>query len=1118
MAEELAPWLVADSATPQTEPDNVAPWLKPKEPAKPEVPADPMPNFFQATAQGMRSAAGDVGQTITALSSNGRPEPSNEPQSPAAAPFEWGDVLQPFDKGLPKFGYRIGKSSPALGGGVLGGLAGTGVGTITGGPAGGTVGGLMGGTIGAAAGSAFQTIGPVFAEELKKSPNDPDGAWNRALHEAEISGAFSGASWALFPARFFQGPVKNLAFQAFGIQPGLSVGEQATKNIVSGKSVTDNLGQAYAEGVVSTVVPATGHLALKMAMGDKAPVNAPGSPIGESSVAEFWKRNFQPELVSDKALQADPQFAKYKSATAQERDAIIHRSEENYYKWNSVPEQERLDFMHDIETGVKHFGDPWLQDRADTYRRLLNQAHTDEAVYGSKAGYIDDYFPHIWKDPGKAKAVFDNLQLPQSLGPKWFQKARTYDLIEQGQKSGLELKTSNPEELVTMRLLSGADMRNRMELLNNLRAMGLAEPSAGLPAQSWRNQNPWTEIIAPNRESWRISPDVQPLWENAVNAQGLWSAPGAAGTAFRGWMGLKNAWVPIKLALSAFHPLHVAHINLSNNISRALGETFGRGDQSIGRRLVALPEAAAQSVFDMALAFPLGIPGTKEFGGMRLPSWTNPGKVGREAWLTPKDQQTPAQRAEVDLFNKGGFSPQLSEQLKISAKRKMSDAWNNQPLIKGLPLASYHALRRGMEGLQKPIFERWIPNLKAAAYKREAAALFRRRPDLLNDPVAQGVALRAIGKQIDNRFGEMFYGGLFWNRTMKDAAIGSFLSLGWNLGFAREFIGGALEPAVRQLMAAPTPTRALIRNVTNKSTNAFVYTMTAMAINALMNKAMTGENPEGYDYIFPRIGGNNPDGSPRRITNMFYTREVPMAQKNIEERQSVAGGLTQMLYHKLMVAPFVEGFNNRDYFGYQMYDPNAPGFKQLQQFVLHGMGEQLNPMTITGAKRALQLSGKPSSFADIISNLGDRDVYMPMLGFGPAPAYASKSPIQNRIGYLYSEHVTPASKPFEQKEQMDKRREARDKYMIAKQKGDTEKVAEAAKELAALGVKPTSIAKMQPGTQDIYMFSKLPTQDQMAVLQNANKEEFKRYYPKASRETKFNKELRPYWQKYYGGQ
>jgi hypothetical protein len=107
--------------------------------------------------------------------------------------------------------------------------------------------------------SAAQTLGPVYAAELRKNPNDPEGAWNRAWRQAEISGAFAGASWAIFPARFFQGPVKQLVFQIFGAQPALAVGERVTRNVVEGRPATEGLGEAYGQGVVGTAIPALGH-------------------------------------------------------------------------------------------------------------------------------------------------------------------------------------------------------------------------------------------------------------------------------------------------------------------------------------------------------------------------------------------------------------------------------------------------------------------------------------------------------------------------------------------------------------------------------------------------------------------------------------------------------------------------------------------------------------------------------------------------------------------------------------------------------------------------------------------------------------------------------------------
>jgi hypothetical protein len=79
----------------------------------------------------------------------------------------------------------------------------------------------------------------------------------------------------------------------------------------------------------------------------------------------------------------------------------------------------------------------------------------------------------------------------------------------------------------------------------------------------------WQPINAPDRKQWMLHPDVQLLWKNAVEARGLWSAENYAGSVFRGWKALKNAWVPVKLGLSAFHPLHVLHINQAEMVTMA---------------------------------------------------------------------------------------------------------------------------------------------------------------------------------------------------------------------------------------------------------------------------------------------------------------------------------------------------------------------------------------------------------------------------------------------------------------------------------------------------------------------------------------------------------------------
>src|SRR5258706_8550942 len=151
---------------------------------------------------GARRGISDVGQTFG--------QPGTGETHPAGRPFAMSDITHP-GSALSKFAYRMGEGSPTIAGGVGAGAIGT---AATGNP----LVGLGSGALGAAAGSALQTMGPAFQRELAANPGDPDGAWTRALKSAATSGAFSGAAWAAFPAKFFEGPLKNAAFQIFGVQ------------------------------------------------------------------------------------------------------------------------------------------------------------------------------------------------------------------------------------------------------------------------------------------------------------------------------------------------------------------------------------------------------------------------------------------------------------------------------------------------------------------------------------------------------------------------------------------------------------------------------------------------------------------------------------------------------------------------------------------------------------------------------------------------------------------------------------------------------------------------------------------------------------------------------------
>jgi len=94
--------------------------------------------------------------------------------------------------------------------------------------------------------------------------------------------------------------------------------------------------------------------------------------------------------------------------------------------------------------------------------------------------------------------------------------------------------------------------------------------------------------------------------------------------------------------------------------------------------------------------------------------------------------------------------------------------------------------------------------------------------------------------------------------------------------------------------------------------------------------------------------------------------------------------------------------------------------------------------------------------------------------------------------------------------------DARTEYLMAKQRGDAEATKAAQTKLLQLGVKAGTINKLVPGGGVQYMFQRLPESQQESLLRSMPPEKFKQFYPKASRATKADPDVRDMARKYYG--
>jgi hypothetical protein len=882
---------------------------------------------------------------------------------------------------------------------------------------------------------------------------------------------------------------------------------------------------------------------------------------------EMYQSGIAPETVSDRAFEADPKFARYKSVQAQQKDAIVKQSWDDWNYWNKKPVRDRLAWLQAAETGAP-IADPHEAQMAARYRRMLDTNWRAEKALGSTAGFVAEYIPHVWKDRPRGQMTWAAYaeRKRQQIGPTWFQKERTFDTIEEGMAAGFELKYTNPIDLIMHRLLSGVDMRQRMELLNRLQTMDLAVPGydRDLANQGWQAIGAPGQIVPQDSKTWMLAPDVQMLWHNAVTAKTLWQSEAPGGGIYRGWMAVKNVWVPLKLMASAFHILHVLHISYSQGMTRAISNlTKGRDPVGALRALAegawrpmhAAPGATAGAVAGAllgstampvlgtyagalygALAGSVVMGAAKKLGLAR--DLRSQGTIARLAWEKDRRQWTPEEKGLMQLMHEGGFVPQLDERMRIAARKGLAEAV--QTILRkeaGIPdwlKTAYHGIRRVVEYMQAPIFERWIPTLKANAYLTAANDLLRRHPEYMNDRIAREVALRAIAKSIDDRMGEMFYGNLFWNPVLKNIGTASFLSLGWNLGLIRgggSTISGALAGAVIGSSVPGVGTfigalagaggggfigwgggklpffrdrgrgrgKKIAAEAAEKRIYANVYMYTAFLFAAILMYALTRKTPETpLDVIYPQVGGINPDGTPRRANTMFYTREAIMLKHHIESEggqlnmkgfmerpDAYMKGLTDMVWSKMMFQPFVELLKNRDFYGYNITDVNANAYKQTWQAVQHTL-LGLEPMSQSSAERAKATGGT------------QQDVTLSYLGFGPAPSYATKNAVENRIAALFGEHGAAETKSEELAEGRKAVSEARMAIMLAKRSHDSEALQAAYEQGKKAGLSSKVMGKISPDSpMDVYMFGKLPEPDQRAILRDYPQEDTKKYVPKA---------------------
>lgn len=813
----------------------------------------------------------------------------------------------------------------------------------------------------------------------------------------------------------------------------------------------------------------------------------PGGQFIKGKLTGWWDeliRAVNPEALGPKAKQAAAVLAEKIAQTMNRDSANIGLSGERLAFWEKIPVAETREFMKRYEQG-KPQKTPELQ-AADKYlRERAREVYQQDQRNGIKYDPIDNYLYHVFSDGEKLSKHFE-----AKYGDKWgdptFTKDRAFDLYEEAINAGYRPKFTNPEDIILARQQASDIAQMRVELLRDMESYGLAQEitkaNPGPPPGNYNHRR------APTGKNYWVEATADAVLYNAFDSKSLWSMPGIRGDIFKGFMFIKNHTVPAVLSLSLFHPLHL---------------------------LLGMDSAAAMTRLTKEMVVS-GMNPVKWFGkwleqmtlgSKGIPLWgivDNP-RVGFRLLQAVEGKLDPAKLTMADAtalqyMTEGGFAPVQPIHMRAnslahfrqavrSAAAELNGPGGLRRAVEPAAKATFHAPFAIIDAFQYPMFRLWIPALKIASYLKDVQTALKIDPSLAQDKARRILTFRKLSKSVDNRYGEMNYNTLFWNRLIKDTAVANMLSLGWNLGFVREYGGGALDAgrAVR--------TGKLVEKVKSgdldRSLFVMFYTTQVMLYSGLLTWAMTGEPPtELADYLYPKSGDKDANGKDERLTTPFYPREFSAIAKHVEH-EGLGPGMWHVVSNKAsgvlgLVRQWATGV---DWRGHEFRDPNSPWHQQMRD-TLGATLQDLEPISVG------QLREGEGTTKDVVTSV---------TGFNKAPKYVTQSTTEAHISTLYRKYYGAKQTPYETALISTDRRKLAKLY-------DEGKAVEYSDLLDKMMVKYDLTAAeqgrlarniMKRGTDYnpyLTMFERLTWQQQKRLLDNMPPEEREIYLPRSNKE------------------
>lgn len=722
----------------------------------------------------------------------------------------------------------------------------------------------------------------------------------------------------------------------------------------------------------------------------KTPVPPANEPPAVAAVREHmarvtdaWRTILAPATRSPEAAQAGNILRATTGEMAASYEQAAFKLDEFRRAIEPLSREDKLGFIDAIEGGRSQ-PTPIMADAAATIRATLDAAREQIRALGTGKleHFIDDYFPHIWKDPERAGDAFRVAQAQAGSkrpmeGSKSFLKERTIPTTAEGVALGLEPVSLNPVDLTLLKLREMQRYIMAHQSLTEMKDAGLVKfVSAGeLRPEGYARINDKIGTVFGPREGAVTLPEGANIAPEQVGVSGMrimgeyWApepvakvvnnylSPGLRGNAlYDAYRGLGNGLNQAQLGLSAFHLMFTS---MDASVSRA---ALGLEYLTTGQPLKGLQEMISAPLAPVT--------------NMKL------GAKVRAAYLNPEGA-SPDMLALANAVQEAGGRVRMDSFYKNSAPERMIAAWKDGAYGKATALSIPSLL----ELASKPIMEHIVPLQKLGVFGDLAKKVLADLPPEAT-LAERRAALGRAWDSVDNRMGQLVYDNLFWSKTFKDLAMASVRSVGWNIGTIRELGGGITDIAkagAKRATGSPA-------ELTHRAAYVAALPVVVGLYGALYQYLRTGDGPQELkDYFFPKTGEVDADGNPERVQIASYMKDV----------FAYAGHPWETLKHKMnpSLSVVYEMLQNQDYYGDQIRNPNDPAMKQLMQEASF-VAQQALPFSIRN-----MTEGSQRGDSSPVTKFGN------WFGITPAPRDKVRSKAQNQMAEYLSERQMSGATP-----------------------------------------------------------------------------------------------------------